>query len=154
MDKIKEKVASACHWLKDNETLQHWARIKFDEALKSDDNTNNFVESFNNAIVKHRGKPVYNMLEEIRKIVGRRFDRRFQLAASWDGKVTPYVEKKLRMIEIEARKCSNIVPVGRGEFNVLEGNTNFTIKVRNHYCDCKKNGRLVACLANMQLDVF
>ena len=70
MDKIKEKVASACHWLKDNETLQHWARIKFDEALKSDDNTNNFVESFNNAIVQHRGNPVYNMLEEIRKTVG------------------------------------------------------------------------------------
>ncbi|KAJ8443094.1 hypothetical protein Cgig2_030862 [Carnegiea gigantea] len=86
-------------------------------ALKSDDNTNNFVESFNNAILKHRGKPVYNMLEEIRKIVGSRFDRRFQLAASWDGKVTSYVEKKLRMIEIEARKCRNIVPIGRGEFD-------------------------------------
>ncbi|KAJ8443103.1 hypothetical protein Cgig2_030871 [Carnegiea gigantea] len=104
MDKIQEKDASAYHWLKDNEPLEHWARIKFDKALKSDDNTNNFVESFNNAIVKHWGKPVYNMLEKIR------FDRRFQLVASWDGKVTPYVEKKLRIIEIEARKCNNIVP--------------------------------------------
>jgi len=63
---------------------------------------------------------------------------RFQLAASWDGKVTSYLEKKLRMIEIEARKCSNIVPIGRGEFDVLEDNTNFTVKVRDHYCDCKK----------------
>ena len=59
--------------------------------------------------MKHKVKPVYNMLEEIRKIVGSRFDRRFQLAASWDGKVTPYMEKKLRMTEIEARNCSNIV---------------------------------------------
>ncbi|KAJ8445066.1 hypothetical protein Cgig2_022586 [Carnegiea gigantea] len=57
-------------------------RIKFDEALKLDENTNNFVESFNNAIMKYRGRPVYNMLEEIRKIVGSRFDRRFQLAIS------------------------------------------------------------------------
>ena len=30
--------------------------IKFDISLKSDDNTNNFVESFNNAIVKHKGR--------------------------------------------------------------------------------------------------
>ncbi|KAJ8435063.1 hypothetical protein Cgig2_015568 [Carnegiea gigantea] len=120
MDQIKEKDASAYHWLKDNEPLEHWARIKFDEALKSDDNTNNFVESFNNAIVKHRGKPVYNMLEEIRKIVGSRFDRRFQLAASWDGKVTPYVEKTLRMTEIEAANCGNDVAIRREEFDILE----------------------------------
>ncbi|KAJ8445631.1 hypothetical protein Cgig2_018572 [Carnegiea gigantea] len=109
MDKIKEKNASAYYWLKDNKPLEYWARIKFDEALKSNDNTNNFVKSFNNAIVKHMGKPVYSMLEEIRKIVGSRFNRRFQLAASWDGKVTPYVEKTLRMTEIEARNCSNAV---------------------------------------------
>jgi len=41
-----------------------------DQTLKVDDNTNNFVESFNNAIVKHRGKPTYTMLEEIRKLKG------------------------------------------------------------------------------------
>jgi len=77
MDKIKEKDAFAYHWLKDNESLQYWDRIKFDEALKSNDNTNSFVESFNNSIVKHRGTPMYNMLEEVRKIVGSMFDRRF-----------------------------------------------------------------------------
>ncbi|KAJ8435160.1 hypothetical protein Cgig2_007781 [Carnegiea gigantea] len=33
------------------------ARFKFDQTLKLDDNTNNFTESFNNAIMKHRGKP-------------------------------------------------------------------------------------------------
>ncbi|KAJ8421862.1 hypothetical protein Cgig2_009347 [Carnegiea gigantea] len=38
--------------------------------LKVDDNTNNFAKSFNNTIIKHRGKPTYTMLEEIRKIIG------------------------------------------------------------------------------------
>jgi len=51
------------------------------------------VKSFNNAIVKYRGTPLYTMLEEIRKIVGSRFDKRFQLASSWESKVTPYVKK-------------------------------------------------------------
>ncbi|KAJ8434032.1 hypothetical protein Cgig2_001225 [Carnegiea gigantea] len=46
------------------------------KTLKVDDNTNNFVESFNNAIVKHRGKPTYTILEEIRKLIGARFDKR------------------------------------------------------------------------------
>ena len=75
MEKIKENDAFAYHWLKDNEPLEYWARIQFDSSFKSDDNTNNFVESFNNAIVKHRGRPLYTMLEEIRKIVGIRFDK-------------------------------------------------------------------------------
>jgi len=43
--------------------------------------TNNFVESFNNAIVKYRGKPTYTMLEDIRKLIGARFDKRFQMSA-------------------------------------------------------------------------
>ena len=81
MDKIKDKDISAFHWLRDNEPLEHWARFKFDQTLKVDDNTNNFVESFNNAIVKHRGKPTYTMLEEIRKLIGARFDKTFQISA-------------------------------------------------------------------------
>ena len=81
INKIKEKDTFAFNWLRDNEPFEHWARFKFDQTLKVDDNTNNFVESFNNAIVKHRGKPTYTMLEEIRKLIGARFDKRFQLSA-------------------------------------------------------------------------
>ncbi|KAJ8434079.1 hypothetical protein Cgig2_030514 [Carnegiea gigantea] len=96
MDKIKDKDISAFHWLRDNEPLEHWARFKFDQTLKVDDNTNNFVESFNNAIMKHKGKPTYTMLEEIRKLIRARFHKRFQISADWDGKVTPFAEAKLK----------------------------------------------------------
>ncbi|KAJ8441652.1 hypothetical protein Cgig2_019786 [Carnegiea gigantea] len=68
-DKIKQKEPAAYQWLRDNEPLEHWARFKFDTNLKSADNTNNFVESFNNAISKLRGKPMLTMLEEIRKLI-------------------------------------------------------------------------------------
>jgi len=52
MEKIKKKDASIYHWLKNNKPLEQWAMIKLDPSLKSDDNTNNFVESYNNAIAK------------------------------------------------------------------------------------------------------
>ena len=57
--------------------MEHWTRFKFDQTLKVNDNTNNFVESFNNTIVKHRGKLTSAMLEEIKKLIGAKFDKRF-----------------------------------------------------------------------------
>ncbi|KAJ8421507.1 hypothetical protein Cgig2_013185 [Carnegiea gigantea] len=163
MDKIKDKDISDFHWLRDNEPLEHWARFKFDQTLKVDDNTNNFVESFNNAIVKHREKPTYTMLEEIRKLIGARFDKRFQISADWDGKVTPFVEKKLKKVELESRNYCNLVPAGRGEFAVREGSTNFTVKLAYHYCDfqrwqvsgipCKHVARCILSL-NHKLDDY
>ncbi|KAJ8430019.1 hypothetical protein Cgig2_008458 [Carnegiea gigantea] len=70
--KIREKDPGVYHWLRDNEKLELWARFKFDTNLKCDDNTNNFVESFNHAIVRFRGLPILTMLEEIRKLIGSR----------------------------------------------------------------------------------
>ncbi|KAJ8425504.1 hypothetical protein Cgig2_015878 [Carnegiea gigantea] len=138
MDKIKQKEPAAYQWLRDNEPLEHWARFKFDANLKSADDTNNFVESFNNAISKLRGKPMLTMLEEIRKLVGAKFDKRFQNASCWEGQVTPFVEKKLRLVEQDARNCLRVVHTGQGEFDVVEGCTNFTVKLKEHFCNCKK----------------
>ena len=114
--------------------MKHWARFKFDHTLKLDANTNNFVESFNNAIVKHTRKPIYTMLEDIRKLVGARFDKRFQMSAS---KVTPFIGKRFKQLELQSRNCSNLVSVG-GKFDVKEGSTNFTVQLEDHYCDCQR----------------
>ncbi|KAJ8431945.1 hypothetical protein Cgig2_000004 [Carnegiea gigantea] len=72
VETMKEKDISAFHWLRDNEPLKHCGKT-----LKVDDNPNNFGESFSNAIVEQRGKPTSAMLEEIRKLIGARFDKRF-----------------------------------------------------------------------------
>ncbi|KAJ8419543.1 hypothetical protein Cgig2_033910 [Carnegiea gigantea] len=108
------------------------------KTLKLDGNTNNFVESFNNAIVKRRGKLIYTMLEEIRKLIRARFDKRFQMLADWDGNVTPFVEKKLKQLELEYRNYNNLVLAGRREFDVREGSINFTVNLGDHYCDYKR----------------
>jgi len=64
------------------------------------------------------------MLDVIRKPVGGRFVKRFEKAQSWEGKVVPYVEKKLKLIEQESRNCSNIIHATRREFDVTEGKPN------------------------------
>jgi len=74
------------------------------------------------------------MLEDIRKLVGGRFVKRFEKAQSWEGKVVPYVEKQLKLIEGESRNCSSIIHAG-GEFDVTEGKTNFTVRLGDRFCD-------------------
>ncbi|KAJ8430866.1 hypothetical protein Cgig2_023544 [Carnegiea gigantea] len=78
MEKIREKGPGAYHWLRDNEKLELGARFKFNTNLKCDDNTNNFVKSFNYAIVKFRGLRILTMLEKIRKLIGSSFVKRFE----------------------------------------------------------------------------
>ncbi|KAJ8444068.1 LOW QUALITY PROTEIN: hypothetical protein Cgig2_030925 [Carnegiea gigantea] len=93
MEKIKEKDLGAYHWLRDNEKLELWIRFKFDTNLKCDDNTNNFVESFNHAIIK--GLPILTMLEEIRKLIRSR--------------LVPYMHKKLLMIELKSKNYTHLL---------------------------------------------
>ncbi|KAJ8437087.1 hypothetical protein Cgig2_016441 [Carnegiea gigantea] len=110
-----------------------WARFKFDQTLKYADNTNNFDQSFNHVILNFRGKPIFTMSEVIRKLVGGRFVKRFKKTQSWEVKVVHYVEKKLNLIE-----CSSIIHAGRVELDVTKGETNFTIKLSDTFCDLQR----------------
>ena len=77
------------------------------------------------------------MLEEIRKLMEVGFDKRLQNASCWEGNVTSFVKtKKLRLIEEESRNYLS-VHAGKGDFDVVEGCSNFTMKLRVQFCDCK-----------------
>ncbi|KAJ8432254.1 hypothetical protein Cgig2_013907 [Carnegiea gigantea] len=115
-DTIKEKEL-AMRYLRDRKPLKHWARLKFDVNLKSNDKINNFVESFNNAINKLRKKPMLIMLEEIKKLVGARFDKIFQNTTCWEGKVTSFVNKKPMSIEEEVE----LLPQTEGQIRYFSG---------------------------------
>ena len=55
----------AVKWLKDVGPLDRWTRYQFDPDLCSDENTNNFVESFNSTIGVDRTYPILTLLEGI-----------------------------------------------------------------------------------------
>jgi len=139
MKKIRDYDPGAYHWLRENEKLKPWARFKFEPTLKCDHNTNNFVESFDHAILKFRGLPILTMLKEIRKLIGSRFVNRFDKSQRWIGMLVPYVHKKLIKIEMESRNCRNLIHAGQGEFDVTEGHTNFTVRLKYKFCDCRKS---------------
>ncbi|KAJ8435430.1 hypothetical protein Cgig2_013928 [Carnegiea gigantea] len=94
--------------LRNTEKIELWARFKFDTNLKCDDNTNNFVKSFNHAIIKFRGLPILTMVEEIRKLTGSRFMKRFKKLQKWNGRLVPFVHKKLLITEMESRNCTHL----------------------------------------------
>lgn len=138
MDKIKQKDPAAYHWLRESVPLEQWARFKFDQSTKCDDNTNNFVESFNNAINRFRGLPILTLLEEIRKLIGSRFVRRFERAQQWEGKLVPYVKQKLCEAELEGRDLAGCLHAGAGKFDVKDNRKNFVVQLNQRDCVCGK----------------
>ncbi|KAJ8422947.1 LOW QUALITY PROTEIN: hypothetical protein Cgig2_032385 [Carnegiea gigantea] len=129
MEQIKEKDAAAYYWLRDTKPLEHWAKFKFDHILKCPDNTKNFVEIFNHDILNFRAS--FTLSEDIRKLVGGRYVKRFKKAQSWEGKVVPYVEKQLKLIEGESRNYSSIIHAG-GSLMSLKAKPN------DRFCDCQR----------------
>lgn len=61
----KNAGAGVLKWFQDVGPMERWARFRFDTSLCSDENTNNFVESFNNTIGVERTHPILTMLEGI-----------------------------------------------------------------------------------------
>ena len=39
---------------------------------------------------------------------------------------------------MESRNCKNLTHAGQGEFDVTEGHTNFTVRLQDGHCDCRK----------------
>ena len=114
--------------------LEQWARHKFDHSLKCPDNTTNLVESFNDRIKKLRHKPMFTLLEEIRRKIIETIATRFDLPQNQNGKVCPKIQRKLVKLEVDSRTC-HVTLVGRGEYEVIAGRTTFTVNLNTHQCN-------------------
>ena len=134
MEAIKKESVGAYEWLL-GEPVELWARYTFPVDLKCPNNTTNFVESFNGKIELFRYKPIYILLEEVRRKFMKTIANRFNVAKTWVGHVVPRVKVMLRKIEMESR-CCIVTPAGRGYFEVLDGKTTFTVNLDHHHCDC------------------
>ncbi|KAJ8452794.1 hypothetical protein Cgig2_014557 [Carnegiea gigantea] len=88
MEAIKKESKEAYEWLCAEEE-EPWAKYKFQADTKCPDNTTNFAESFNGKIEKFRYKPVWTLLEAIRKKFMSTIVRKFEIANGWSGKLCP-----------------------------------------------------------------
>ncbi|KAJ8434692.1 hypothetical protein Cgig2_030262 [Carnegiea gigantea] len=109
MDAIKRERKKAYEWLVDK-PIEHWARFTFDPEVKCPNNTTNFVESFNGKIEKYRYKPIFTMLEAIR--------RKFMRTIINRAKLANYVKLLLVKAKKESRGC-RLTPTSKGAFERL-----------------------------------
>ena len=79
MEAIKKQSVGAYEWLL-GEPVELWARYTFPVDVKCPDNTTNFVESFNGKIELFRYKPIYILLEEIRRKFMKTIANQFNVA--------------------------------------------------------------------------
>ncbi|XP_021752033.1 uncharacterized protein LOC110717599 [Chenopodium quinoa] len=126
----------AVKWFKEVGPLERWTRWRFDPQLSSDENTNNFVESFNNTIGVDRCYPILTLLEGIRRIAMVRHASRQQLAEQWiDEGICPNIRERVRALTKESRLC-HAYPSRRGEYEVSDGRSMLPVSLNSWSCVC------------------
>ncbi|XP_021602837.1 uncharacterized protein LOC110607965 [Manihot esculenta] len=115
--------------------LSHWSRHAFWTTAKCDNYTNNFTESFNSWIGNLRGLPIIQIIEKVRQKCMLRFHERYEKAATWQGKVTPRIQKTLRQI-INQSRCVKLIPGRNDEFECHEGPCRFAVSLERRTCSC------------------
>jgi len=75
--------------------LVNYCRHLFPKFTKSDDNTTNFVETWNNVLNMARDKPIYNILEGISSTLTEWICNKRKLVANSKGRVVPSVKHAL-----------------------------------------------------------
>ncbi|KAL2932594.1 NAD kinase [Bienertia sinuspersici] len=126
----------AIKWLKEIGPLDRWTRWKFDPQLCSDENTNNFVESFNSTIGVDRTYPILTLLEGVRRVAMVRHATRQQLCQEWrDDGICPNIIQQVRVLTKDSRTCL-AYPAGRGEYEVSDGRSMLPVSLSNRMCVC------------------
>lgn len=103
-----------------------------------DENTSNFVESFNSLLRVDRCKPVMTLLEGIRRVAIERHAKRQQLAEEWDEDgICPKIESYLKAVRSASRTC-RVLNAGRGEFEIKDGQSFLSVSLNNNTSECGK----------------
>ncbi|XP_043705320.1 uncharacterized protein LOC122655165 [Telopea speciosissima] len=135
IEKMKDTNVEAHDWLLSNPPST-WSRHAFDTGAKCDHVTNNMIESFNNWIGPMRNKTILSLIDDIRAKVMIRLRKKYIFACSLEGKVTPSVKKKLKLIVSDARFCHTQI-AGENQYEVTDGSTRFTVNLSTKHCDCE-----------------
>ncbi|XP_021749127.1 uncharacterized protein LOC110714883 [Chenopodium quinoa] len=125
----------AVKWFQEVGPLDRWTRWKFDPSLKSDENTNNFVESFNSTIGVDRTYPILTLLEGVRRIAMVKHATRQQLADQWEDGICPSIRQRLRVLTKDSRVCQ-AYPSGRGNYEIHDGRAKLPVSIAARKCVC------------------
>ncbi|XP_074283347.1 uncharacterized protein LOC141607897 [Silene latifolia] len=113
----------AARWLLDLGDKELWTKHMFDPTICAEDNTSNFVESFNSILGIHRTNPVLSLLEGIRRLGMVRHATRQHITESWDDNgVCPNILTRLKKLTKDSRGCTTFFSAP-GEYEVKDGET-------------------------------
>ncbi|XP_074306312.1 protein FAR1-RELATED SEQUENCE 6-like [Silene latifolia] len=123
-------------WFLDLGDKEQWEKHKFDPSISSDENTSNFVESFNATLGAQRLLPVLTLLEGVRRVSMVRHVTRQHVADTWpDDGIFPNIRSILRKMKKDSRTCTTFES-GRGDFEIRDGRSFLLVSLTKRECAC------------------
>ncbi|KAL5852010.1 hypothetical protein ACOSQ3_007128 [Xanthoceras sorbifolium] len=134
MEEIEKVNKDAKIWL---EQIQphHWSRHAFDPSIKCDHVTNNMTESFNSMLGDHRAKTYMCLLEYIRRMVMKRFQKRKEESGKWSTKLPPTVYSRIVKSTKDSRLL-RMLTARNVEYELLGETRAYVTKLNNNTCEC------------------
>ena len=97
---------------------------------------NNICECFNNYILHSMGKPIIDMLKDIRIAVMQRIVEKRELISDTIDELCPRIRKVLEDNKFKSRTCTP-THVGDHRFEVTEFGNRFVVDLRATSCSCR-----------------
>ena len=97
---------------------------------------NNICEYFNNYILHSRGKPIIDMLEDIRIAVMQRIVEKRELFSDTIDELCPRIRKVLEDNKFKSRTCTP-THAGDHRFEFTEFGNRFVVNLRATSCRCR-----------------
>ncbi|KAL5757734.1 hypothetical protein ACOSP7_020345 [Xanthoceras sorbifolium] len=93
------------------------------------------TESFNSMLGDHRAKTFLQLLEFIRRMVMKRFQKRKEECLGWKIEIPPSVSKKILMASKNSR-ILRMLSAGNGEYELLDERRAYVVKINQATCEC------------------
>lgn len=97
---------------------------------------NNVSETFNGFILQARGKPLIDMLNEIRDGLMERLYNKLSAVSGANEKLCKTIKTKLDRLKYESRLCT-CVPSSQEKFQVCHREDQFVVNICNKTCTCR-----------------
>ncbi|KAL6515222.1 hypothetical protein OROHE_018854 [Orobanche hederae] len=139
MKEMKDLDEAAYKWL-EKKPVEQWSKSHFQTNVKTDICVNNISESFNKMLLDPRGKPIIEMLEDIRMLLMKRICVNRSKADHWWGNLCPLIREKLEFL----KQKSNIMTCHYNGLDGFEvelnggGMDKWIVSVKEKTCSCRK----------------